>query len=336
MILDDVPVIDIGELEQRSTRRRLDLACRSWGFFQVINHGISTALIRDLHRQMQRFFAQPASEKRKIERSLENPWGYYDQELTRNTRDWKEIYDYGPAVESNVAGSPSPSPQWPPELPEFRSAVLDYYAACEELAFRLLASICANLGMPDNYLGQEFEAGHSSFLRLNHYPTCPDPAHPDGASEPVHGYLGLNRHTDAGALTILLQDNQPGLEVYKNSRWHLVTPIDGALTINIGDIVQVWSNDRYEAALHRVIANPRAERFSVPFFFNPGYATNYEPLPSTVDELNPPRYKRINWGEFRTRRAEGDYADYGEEIQITHYRINDGETENGIYHHHSR
>lgn len=318
--VDQVPVIDIGRLDQPETRRELDRACREWGFFQVTGHGIPAGIIDDLKREMRQFFALPREEKHRITRTLQNPWGYYDQELTRNTLDWKEIYDYGPAYNPDVGGKLGLTPQWPAGMPAFRSAILAYYAACEKLAFRLLGTVAHNLGMPSDYLDREFTGGHSSFLRLNHYPVCPKPEHPEDASEPRSGYLGLNRHTDAGALTLLLQDRQPGLEVFNDGRWHLVQPIEGAITINIGDIVQVWSNDRYRAALHRVVASESTSRFSAPFFFNPGYATVYQPLPSTIDACTPQRYHAINWGQFRALRAAGDFADQGEEIQISHYR----------------
>jgi isopenicillin N synthase-like dioxygenase len=118
---------------------------------------------------------------------------------------------------------------------------------------------------------------------------------------------------------LLLQDDQPGLEVYRDGDWYLVEPRRDALVVNIGDIVQVWSNDRYRAALHRVIANSAAARYSAPFFFCPAHATDYAPLPTTIDADHPPRYRAINWGEFRALRVAGDYADLGEEVQISHY-----------------
>jgi isopenicillin N synthase-like dioxygenase len=129
----------------------------------------------------------------------------------------------------------------------------------------------------------------------------------------------VNHHTDSGALTLLLQDEQPGLEVFHGNEWHLVEPRRDALVVNIGDIVQVWSNDRYTAALHRGLVSADAERFSAPFFFNPAYSTEYAPLPSTIDARHPPRYRPIHWGAFRARRAAGDYADHGEYHSISHY-----------------
>ena len=142
---------------------------------------------------------------------------------------------------------------------------------------------------------------------------------PLGVQVPDAGWLGVNHHTDAGALTVLLQADEPGLEVFHDGAWHLVEPRSDALVVNIGDIVQVWSNDRYQAALHRVTTNMERDRYSVPFFLNPAYAACYAPLPSTVDDTHPARYRPINWGEFRRLRAAGDYADQGEEIQISHY-----------------
>jgi isopenicillin N synthase-like dioxygenase len=308
-------VIDITDLGGAATLAELDAACRQWGFFQVSGHGIAESVSAGLHRAMREFFAQPAPTKRVVLRSGDNPWGYYDQELTKNTRDWKEIYDYGPADGQLLR------PQWPESLPGFRTAVLDFYSACEGLAFRLLRALSVNLGMPPDHLSRGFVPGHSSFLRFNYYPICPRPERPAGLQTPTSGHLGINHHTDAGALTLLLQDGQPGLEVFRRGQWHLVEPRPDALVVNIGDIVQVWSNDRYRASLHRVTASAGAERFSAPFFFNPAYSTDYAPLPSTVDGQHPPRYRSINWGEFRRQRAAGDYADAGEEIQISHYGV---------------
>ena len=311
-----IPTISIAHLEQPETLRALDTACREWGIFQILEHGIDAAVGQRLQRQMRDFFALPDAQKLAVSRSSVNPWGYYDQELTKNTPDWKQIYDYGPSDPRTR----DIAPQWPEPLPDFQPAILAFYAACETLAFKLLTGISRNLGMPGDDLRGHFAAEHSSFLRLNYFPPCPTPAQPQQLNIPTNGHLGVNHHTDSGALTILLHDEQPGLEVYRDDAWHLIRPVPGALVVNIGDIVQVWSNDRYRAPLHRVRANASAERFSAPFFFNPAYATNYAPLPTTVDKTHPARYRSINWGEFRRGRAAGDYTDQGEEIQISQFR----------------
>jgi isopenicillin N synthase-like dioxygenase len=86
-------------------------------------------------------------------------------------------------------------------------------------------------------------------------------------------------------------------------------------------MVQVWSNDRYRAPVHRVLAMNRAERRSLAFFFNPAYDTVVAPLDKLVDARHPARYAPISWGEFRRKRADGDFANYGAEVQISDYRL---------------
>lgn len=301
-----VPVIDVRRLRHSDTLAELEQACRDWGFFQIINHGIPHAAIAAVVEQSRTFFAQPLADKQKISRSRQNPWGFYDRELTKNVVDLKQIYDFGP---SDAAGHRA---QWPAKLPRFQTTMQDYYWHCQQLAYRLLAAVSINLGMSPGFLSRGFGTGDTSFLRLNYYP--PEPT----ASAQQ---LGVGQHTDAGALTLLLQDAQPGLQVLRNDQWHPVPPLSDAITVNIGDIVQIWSNDAYRAAMHRVIASRHRPRYSVPFFLNPEYRTNYAPVPSMVSQAQPARYRTINWGGFRRQRVDGDYADYGVETQISHYRI---------------
>jgi len=320
---DTIPVIDAARLSAPDSLRAVDQACREWGFFQIVDHGIEGEVIDALHGAMRAFFALPLETKRAVERSAENPWGFYDRELTKNTRDWKQVFDCGPEEDG---GLPAP---WPAQPPDFRPALRAFRSSCERLAFRLLSTISVNLGMPSDHLAAGFRPWHTSFLRLNYYPVCPRPARPPEVRTPSEGHLGVNHHTDAGALTLLLQDDQPGLEVFREGHWHLVEPRSDALVINIGDIVQVWSNDRYRAALHRVRASADHARYSAPFFFNPSYETRYAPLPTTIGPHAPARYRPIRWGEFRALRAAGDYQDYGEEVQIDHYRTARAGTEGG-------
>jgi len=298
------PIIDLDHPERARTHKAIDAACREWGMFQIAGHGIDPRLSNALKRQMRKFFSQPAAAKRAISRTADNPWGFFDGELTRQVRDWKQIFDVGPADGEVIV------PQWPPGMAAFEPVVCAFYDACDALALRLLRVISRNLGMPADFLDANFRPRHTSFLRLNYYPKCPTP-----------GVLGVNHHTDAGAITLLLQDEQSGLEVFQNGAWWPVEPRADALVVNIGDIVQVWSNDSYMAPLHRGLANSAEERFSVPFFFNPAYSVEYAPLPPMTGPGNPARYRPISWREFRARRAGGDYANHGEYHQISHYAV---------------
>jgi isopenicillin N synthase-like dioxygenase len=308
---EGIPVVDLTNADDAVDA--IGNACREWGFFQAVGHGVDPLLIARLQHQMREFFEQPLAAKQAILRSAENPWGFYDRELTRHTPDWKQIYDVGPASGDAIV------PQWPASLPGFRPVVEAFYQASHGVSMRILRAISRSLAMPAGALDAYFQREHTSFLRLNYYPKCPTPAHPTDMSVASGGvHLGVNHHTDAGAVTVLLQDS-PGLEVFHDNTWKLVEPIRGALVINIGDIVQVWSNDRYRAALHRALVHPDTERFTAAFFLNPPYSADYAPLPSVVDAGHPARYRAINWGEFRSRRTAGDYANQGEYAQISQY-----------------
>ncbi len=310
-MIESVPVISIAELDNPTALARIDRACREWGFFQVTDHGIDASLLADVLDVSGRFFALPRQEKRRISRDAGNPWGYFDRELTKNRQDLKEIYDFGPADGDALV------PRWPAGAfrLRFEPVVRAYYASCMALSLQILAAIARNLGVQRESLERGFQGTTTSFLRLNYYPK-----HVPGPGEPDRPF-GVGEHTDSGALTILLQDAQPGLEVCRDGRWYLVEPRADALVVNIGDMIQVWSNDQYRAALHRVITNPSAARYSVPFFLNPSWEATYAPLPGTITRERPARYRPIAWREFRTLRAAGDYADLGEEVQVSRYRL---------------
>ncbi len=192
-----------------------------------------------------------------------------------------------------------------------------YFDACVGVGLSLLEALCSRLHVHPASLHPHFSPTHTSFIRLNYYPLNDPLAPPESATATPLGDMALHHHTDAGALTILLQDDVGGLQVRVGGEWLDIQPIPGALVINVGDMMQVWSNDRYAAALHRVVSRTNRERYSLPFFFNPSYDTDYAPLAGD----NAPKYRTINWGAFRQARTDGDYADFGKEVQISDYRV---------------
>ncbi len=319
-----VPVIDISDLANgvgASGNRSIGeiaSAARTWGFFQVVNHGISEDLIDRAREQMNRFFALPAAIKSEIMRTRENPWGYYNNELTKNQRDKKEVFDYTTDGKDPIYSAAN---QWPGFDPEFRLVMESYRDACEQLSLKLLEAFCHGLNLPPNYLNDSFDPLHTGFIRLNYYPVK-DPLRERNDIASLGGAdLGVHHHTDAGALTVLLQDEVGGLQVHNNGYWHDIAPVEGAFVINTGDMMQVWSNDIYHAAIHRVLAMNEKDRYSIPFFYNPNAGTQVEPLPSVVTQEDPAHYRKIGWSEYRGQRTDGDYADYGVEVQISHYEI---------------
>ncbi|XP_027120142.2 protein LATERAL BRANCHING OXIDOREDUCTASE 1-like [Coffea arabica] len=297
-------------------------ASQKWGFFQVINHGVQSEYREKFFLASRKFFALPKEEKLKVKRDEVNPFGYYDTELTKNVRDWKEVFDISVDDPTFVPASHQPDDkelrqltnQWPQNFPELREAYELYAEEILKLAFKLLELIALSLGLPKTRLNGFFK-DHTSRIRLNHYPPCPTP---DLA-------LGVGRHKDGGALTILAQDDVGGLEVRRKTdgEWILVKPTPDAYIINVGDIVQVWSNDKYESVEHRVMVNSEKERFSIPLFFNPAYYTWVEPLEELINEQNPPpKYKAYNWGKFFSSRRRSNFKKLEvENLQIYHFRI---------------
>ncbi|WJX46396.1 hypothetical protein P8452_33204 [Trifolium repens] len=163
--------------------------------------------------------------------------------------------------------------------------IQEYVEEMEKLAYKLMELIALSLGVEAKRF-EEFFKDQTSFIRFNHYPRCPYP----------HLALGIGRHKDAGALTILAQDEVEGLEVKRKTdqHWVLVKPTPNAYIINVGAIIQVWSNDAYESVEHRVMVNSEKERFSIPFFFFPAHDTEVKPLEELINDENPSKYRPYN------------------------------------------
>ena len=323
-ISDSVPIIDIAGITEDASGagaqqavQEIATACREWGFFQIVNHGVSDALIDTVWRQTRALFEGPQEPKNAILRTRENPWGYYNNELTKNQRDKKEVFDFTTDGIDPIYGAEN---RWPDTNSGFRDTMREYLEACTNLSLTLLEAFCVGLNLPADFMRHDFAGKHTGFIRLNFYPVD-DPLASSNVERLPEADMGVHHHTDAGALTVLLQDDVGGLQVYKDGYWHDIPSVPGAYVINTGDMMHVWSNDYYQAAIHRVIAMDDRDRYSIPFFFNPAAATEVSPLPSVISEERPSRYRSINWSEFRGKRTDGDYADYGPEVQIAQHRI---------------
>jgi len=273
--------------------------------------------IDDVWGHTRQFFEQSTDAKESILRSKQNPWGYYNNELTKNQRDKKEVFDYTTEGVDPIYQSEN---RWPATNDGFRTTMLAYLQSCTDLSLRLLEAFCIGLDLPASYLEGYFVPQHTGFIRLNHYP-IEDPMANAAVDNLPDADLGIHHHTDAGALTVIIQDAVGGLQVHKDGYWHNVPPVEGAFVINTGDMMQVWSNDIYQAPTHRVLAMEDCGRHSIPFFFNPAAHARVSPLPTVVSDSRPGAYRTIDWTEFRGKRTDGDYADYGTEVQISQYRL---------------
>ncbi|CAL5387830.1 unnamed protein product [Camellia sinensis] len=189
-----------------------------------------------------------------------------------------------------------------------------YAEKVKTLGFKLMELISLSLGLPENRLTGFFKEGHASFIRINHYPPCPSP---DVA-------LGVGRHKDSGGITILAQDDVGGLEVKRKTdgAWIRVQPIPDAFIVNLGDIMQAWTNEIYQSVEHRAVVNSEKERLSIAFFFNPAHHVNVEPLSELIDDQNPPKYRPYNYGKFYATRKVSNFKKLDvENIQLTHFKL---------------
>ncbi|ETL80762.1 hypothetical protein L917_18763 [Phytophthora nicotianae] len=289
--------------DARKIVEEIGAAANEWGFFYIANHGLSEQEMAKFQKAMRSFFDLPKDVKRTVQRTLTNSRGYVEHELTKNKTDCKECFDFAGANEDGPANDKhlrlgDDKNQWISEeaLPGFHNEMTTYFNKMEYIARRLLKVFAVALGEEPTFFDQFFHDENSSHMRLNHYPATEDP----------EKTMGVYHHTDAGFSPSVSNVGQRAAS-------------QGTYTINIGDMVQVWSNDQFVALLHRVLANGGADRFSAPFFYNPSYKAQVEPIVMKPGDVA--NYRQLSWGEFRLRRYQGNVTDKGKEIQIGDFKV---------------
>ena len=315
MTLDLVPTIDLAQAEQGlSGLLPLDTACRDHGFFLLKNHGIQD-VVDDMWAAGEEFFGQSTIAKRKIMRTQTQPLGYYDRELTKQQRDLKEVFDF-----MKPRAGHRDINQWP-DSSSFRAVMIRFFDASSTVAERTLALLYrAITRLKIN--SAELPAGdpRTSTVRLNYYPLSDPLSTAEQTTTPSLGAQALGQHTDPGVLTLLLQDDTGGLQTYSlKNGWIDIQPSPGSIVVNLGDAMQVWTNDTYKAALHRVRPVHKKARFSTPYFFNPENNAVLKPLTQLSD--GPAVYQSFKWRDYIKARVEDNYSDLGEDdIQIDRFR----------------
>lgn len=297
-----LPLIDIGGLRsddldaQQAVAEQLRQACRQRGFFYIRNHGIDLALIEETFAASQRFFDQPMADKLAVDKTL-SPCNRGYEPLRAQTLesgappDLKESFYIGAEVAADDArvraGRFNTGPnQWPPTQPGFRPAMERYYAAAHALGATVVRGLALSLQLPATHFDGYLQDAAAT-LRLLHYP--PQPAHPQP------GEKGCGEHTDFGGVTLLLQDDAGGLQVWdaQHRAWIDAPPVPGAFVVNIGDLFARWTNDHYVSTLHRVINRSGRERYSIPFFFTGNLTHRVECIPTCLAPGEQPRYAPV-------------------------------------------
>lgn len=310
-----VPVVDITDPTATSIEA-LDAACGDHGFFLLEGHGLDE-LIDQTWEQTRRFFSAGPEVKEPIRRTAESHLGWYDRELTKRLRDHKEVFDF---IDPEIGDEFNPN-RWPDHLDGFRNAMEDFFEAFAALATRTLGLVQATLGLDTATAAAHPSTRATSTVRLNHYPVGdPVPAGDRAELRPL-GDVALGHHTDPGVLTLLLQDDTGGLQAQSHDHgWIDVPPRSGTIVVNLADTMQVWTNDRYRAAVHRVVPMTGVDRYSIPYFGNPPRDCVIEPIAALASDT--PRYRPFTWREFMKGRAEDNYADLGvDDIQIGRFAL---------------
>ncbi|QHO54146.1 Leucoanthocyanidin dioxygenase-like protein [Arachis hypogaea] len=231
----NIPVIDFQDLYgedknlKEQTLKRVSEACREWGFFQVLNHGVNHDLMKSAREVWREFFHQPIEAKEKYANSPLTYEGYGSRLGIKKGAilDWSDYFflHYMPS-------SLRDQEKWPSLPNSLRDVINEYGDEVVKLGGRVLELLSINLGLKKDFLMNSFggESEIGACLRVNFYPKCPQP----------DLTLGLSSHSDPGGMTILLPDeNVSGLQVRRGEHWITVKPVPNAFIINIGDQIQV-------------------------------------------------------------------------------------------------
>ncbi|GAB4861374.1 iron ascorbate-dependent oxidoreductase [Ancistrocladus abbreviatus] len=284
----EVPTIDLGEADEEKVVDLIAKASSEWGLFQVVNHGIPIDAIRRLQEVGREFFELPQEEK----------------EAYAKPQDAKDMEGYGTKLQKEVEGKKGwvdhlfhriwpPSrinyKFWPKNPPSYREVNEEYCKHLREVADKLLKWISVGLGLEGHEIKEALGGDELVYLlKINYYPPCP---RPDLA-------LGVAAHTDMSSLTILVPNDVPGLQVSRNAQWYDVKYIPNALIIHIGDQIEILSNGRYKAVLHRTTVNKDRTRMSWPVFLEPKAEQVIGPHPKLVNDENPAKYKSKKFGDY--------------------------------------
>ncbi|KJA17467.1 hypothetical protein HYPSUDRAFT_146474 [Hypholoma sublateritium FD-334 SS-4] len=314
---EEIPVIDIKDARSSDpiARKRLaDLirdACINVGFFYIESHGIPEEAVDNTINVGKKYFALPEATKMELDIHKTSNFKGYTAFLGENTDptglgDMHEAFDIGCEIpsEGEHNGQMAGGNVWPPEIPEFKEIVTDYYRRTLEVGKLLFPLFALALDLPETFFDDK-TIKSAAIMRLLHYP----PQSPTSFETDINGkQIGIGAHTE-WCFTILWQDTAGGLQVQNAAgKWVDAVPIPGTLVVNLGDQFARWTNDMFKSTLHRVINRSGLERYSIPLFFGTDYDVLLEPIPTCVTPGSPSKYDVVTAGQYVKSRLEATYS----------------------------
>ncbi|RZC49698.1 hypothetical protein C5167_018134 [Papaver somniferum] len=303
---ETIPVIDIENLLSpepiigKLELDRLHSACKEWGFFQVVNHGVDASLVDSVKSEIQGFFNLSMDEKTKYEQEDGDVEGFGQGFIASEdqTLDWADIFMMF-TLPLHLR-----KPHLFSKLPvPLRETIESYSSEMKNLSMVLFNKMEKALQVQAaeiKGMSEVFKDGTQA-MRMNYYPPCPQP----------NLAIGLTSHSDFGGLTILLQINEvEGLQIKREGTWISVKPLPNAFVVNVGDILEIMTNGIYHSVDHRAVVNSTNERLSIATFHDPSLESVIGPISSLITPETPALFKSgSTYGdlveECKTRKLDG-------------------------------
>ncbi|XP_042496396.1 1-aminocyclopropane-1-carboxylate oxidase-like [Macadamia integrifolia] len=250
------PVINMEKLngeERVATMESIRDACENWGFFELVNHGITHELMDKVEKMTKEHYKKCMEQRFK---ELVASKALQGVETEIKDMDWESTFHVRHLPVSNMSEIPDLDD-------DYRKTMKEFVVGLEKLAEELLDLLCENLGLEKGYLKKAFYGsnGPTFGTKVSNYPPCPKP----------ELIKGLRAHTDAGGIILLFQDDKvSGLQLLKDGQWVDVPPMRHSIVVNLGDQLEVITNGKYKSVMHRVIAQTDGNRMSIASFYNPG------------------------------------------------------------------
>lgn len=325
VLTDAIPVIDLrpfregGDAGKAAVAAAIDQACRDTGFVVLTGHGVATDLLDAMLDTWQQFFDLPEADKRAwVVDDATTTIGYQPFATGANSYSIgvptpPDLVEAFSIARDDTAGAAFDDVRswfavndWPIHPVQLREVSLAYDAALRGTTDTVLRAMALALELPEDWLVQRNERAVLTTRVLDY-------RRREGAPAPLPDQLRLGAHTDFGVLTLLLADAVPGLQVMRHGTWHDVVPPRGSLVCNVGDLLAMWTNDRWASTLHRVVPPPHdvegpVRRRSVAHFVDGDPSVTIACIPSCRTEDEPARYPPVQAGAWLRAKIVGSRA----------------------------